>query len=218
MRPLEQIRTQRPSPMQTDELQAQLAAIVATSDDAIVSKDLNGIVQSWNRSAERIFGWTADEIIGRSITLIIPPERVSEETDILTRIRRGERVEHFETVRVCKDGRRIDVSVTISPMTDASGKIIGASKIARDITAYKQLVKERERLYALGVSMAREHDVHSIVQLITDAATELSGAQFGSFFYNVTNEAGESYMLYTLSGAPPEKFASFPMPRNTEVF
>jgi PAS domain S-box-containing protein len=204
--------------MQTDELQAQLATIVATSDDAIVSKDLNGIVQSWNRAAERIFGWTAEEIIGRSITLIIPPERVSEETDILTRIRRGERVEHFETVRVCKDGRRIDVSVTISPMTDASGKIIGASKIARDITAYKQLVKERERLYALGVSMAREHDVHSIVQLITDAATELSGAQFGSFFYNVTNEAGESYMLYTLSGAPPEKFASFPMPRNTEVF
>src|SRR5947208_6175338 len=93
--------------------QALLAAIIASSDDAIVSKDLNGIVQSWNDAAERIFGWTAEEIIGRSITLIIPPERVNEETDILSRIRRGERVDHFETIRVCKDGRRIDVSVTI---------------------------------------------------------------------------------------------------------
>src|SRR6476659_3010731 len=110
--------------MQTDELQARLAAIVATSDDAIVSKNLDGIVQSWNRAAERIFGWTAEEIIGRSITLIIPPERLNEETDILSRIRRGERVDHFETVRMCKDGRRIDVSVTISPIKDGSGKII----------------------------------------------------------------------------------------------
>src|SRR3954452_23328799 len=144
--------------MQTDELQAQLATIVATSDDAIVSKNLDGIVQSWNRAAERIFGWTAEEIIGRSITLIIPPERINEEADILSRIRRGERVDHFETVRMCKDGRRIDVSVTISPIQEATGKIIGASKIARDIPAYKQLVKERERLYDLGVTMAGEHD------------------------------------------------------------
>src|SRR3954467_12540364 len=110
--------------MQTDELQAQLATIIATSDDAIVSKDLNGIVQSWNSAAERIFGWTAEEIIGRSITLLIPAERLNEETDILTRIRRGERVDHFETVRVRKDGRRVDVSVTISPIKDASGRVI----------------------------------------------------------------------------------------------
>src|SRR3954466_8857144 len=180
--PLGTDSTARRPPMQTDELQARLAAIVATSDDAIVSKNLDGIVQSWNRAAEHIFGWTAEEIVGRSITLLIPPERISEETEILSRIRSGERVDHFETVRVCKDGRRINVSVTISPIKDASGKIIGASKIARDVTAYKQLVIERERLYELGVSMAGEHDVHAIVQLITDAATELCGAQFGAFF------------------------------------
>src|SRR3954469_5725196 len=204
--------------MQTDELQARLAAIVATSDDAIVSKNLDGIVQSWNRAAEHIFGWTAEEIVGRSITLLIPPERISEETEILSRIRSGERVDHFETVRVCKDGRRINVSVTISPIKDASGKVIGASKIARDVTAWKQLVKERERLYELGVAMAGEHDVHAIVQLITDAATELCGAQFGAFFYNVINDAGESYTLYTLSGVPRSKFENFPMPRNTAVF
>src|SRR5690349_3577650 len=108
--------------MQTDELQARLAAIVATSDDAIVSKSLDGIVQSWNHAAERIFGWKAEEIIGKSITTIIPHERINEETDILSRIRRGERVDHFETVRVRKDGKPLHVSVTISPLKDASGR------------------------------------------------------------------------------------------------
>jgi PAS domain S-box-containing protein len=204
--------------MQTDELQARLAAIVATSDDAIVSKNLDGVVLSWNAAAERIFGYTVDEIIGKPILILLPPERFDEEATILAKIRRGERVDHFETVRVRKDGRRIDVSVTISPIHDAAGNVVGASKIARDISEHKQLIKEREQLYALGAAMAIEHDVHAIVQLITDATTELSGAQFGAFFYNVTNENGESYMLYTLSGAPREKFANFPMPRNTDVF
>src|SRR6187551_1533672 len=103
----------------TEELQALLAAIVTSSDDAIVSKDLNGIVQSWNASAERIFGHTADEMIGQSILKIIPPERSGEETEILNRLRRGDRVDHFETVRIRKDGAPIDVSVTISPIKDA---------------------------------------------------------------------------------------------------
>src|SRR4051794_29266205 len=132
--------------MNPDELQARLAAIVATSDDAIVSKNLDGVILSWNAAAERIFGYTADEIIGKPILILLPPERQDEENTILSKIRRGERVDHFETIRVRKDGRRIDISVTVSPIHDASGKVIGASKIARDITEYKQLVKEREHL------------------------------------------------------------------------
>src|SRR3954463_15591702 len=99
--------------MSPHQLQAQLAAIVASSDDAIVSKDLNGIVQSWNNAAERIFGYTAAEMIGQSITKLMPPERVSEEQEILAKIRQGERINHFHSVRVRKDGRAIDVSVTI---------------------------------------------------------------------------------------------------------
>ncbi len=124
-----------------EELQARLAAIVATSDDAIVSKDLTGIVQSWNTSAERIFGYTAAEMIGRPIATIVPPERGDEEPRILERLARGERVDHFETVRVRKDGKRIDVSVTISPIRDATGKVVGASKIARDISDIRRAAR-----------------------------------------------------------------------------
>src|SRR5262249_52730700 len=156
---------------------------------------------SWNAAAQRIFGYTADEMIGRPIIILLPPERVDEEAAILAKIRSGERIDHFETIRVRKDGRRINVSVTISPIRHAAGNIIGSSKIARDVTEHKKLLAERERLYELGTAMAVERDIHAVVQLITDAATELSGAQFGSFFYNVINDAGESYLLYTLSGA-----------------
>ncbi len=204
--------------MSPDELQSLLAAIVSYSDDAIVSKNLNGIVQSWNAGAERIFGYTAAEMIGRPIEILIPPERAGEEPQILAKLRRGERVEHFQTVRVRKDGKRIEISVTISPVKDASGKIVGASKIARDITEFNRVVREQQRLYQLGKAMAEKIEVHELVQLITDAATELSGAQFGAFFYNVQDEKGESYMLYTLSGVSREHFANFPMPRNTAVF
>ena len=125
-------------------VQARLAAIVESSDDAIVSKNLNGIVVSWNKGAERIFGWTGDEMVGRPITTIIPADRQGEEVDILSRLRRGERVDHFETVRVTKDGRLLNISVTISPIRDDTGKIIGASKIARDITLQKRIQQELE--------------------------------------------------------------------------
>jgi PAS domain S-box-containing protein len=121
-----------------EEAQARLAAIVECSDDAIVSKTLDGIILSWNAAAERLFGYTPDEAIGRPITLIIPPERYDEEHEILARIARGERVDHFETVRVSKHGRRIDISLTVSPVRDSAGRIIGASKIARDITDRKR--------------------------------------------------------------------------------
>ena len=115
----------------------RLAAIVEGSDDAIVGKNLRGIVTSWNRGAERVFGYSADEMIGQSITLLIPPDRLGEEVDILSRLQRGERVQHFETIRVRKDGREIHVSLTISPIRDEDGEIIGASKIARDVTGQK---------------------------------------------------------------------------------
>ena len=125
---------------------ALLAAIVDSSDDAIVSKTLDGVITSWNRAAERIFGYTAAEAIGQRITLIIPPERHAEEDVVLARIGRGEKIEHFETIRQTKDGRQLNISLTVSPVKDARGRIIGASKVARDITERKQFESEREVL------------------------------------------------------------------------
>jgi PAS domain S-box-containing protein len=127
----------------TDRKQAErasllLGAIVDSSDDAIVSKDLNGIITSWNPSAERLFGYTAAEVIGKSITIIIPADRLEEEPKILARLKRGERVDHFETIRQRKDGSLLDISLTISPVKDAHGSIIGVSKVARDITERKR--------------------------------------------------------------------------------
>ena len=124
-----------------------LASIVESSDDAIVSKDLDGIIRTWNRGAERLFGYKAAEVIGRPITILIPLDRRDEEPGILARIRRGERVDHYETVRRHKDGSLIDISLTVSPTRDAKGAIVGASKIARDITERKraeQALRESE--------------------------------------------------------------------------
>src|SRR5689334_11834346 len=115
------------------EEQVYLAAIVESSDDAIISKDLNGVVRSCNAAAERMFGYSAAELVGKPIRLIIPADRQAEEDDIIARLRRGERMDHFQTVRRAKDGRLIDVSLTVSPVRDASGRVIGASKIARDV-------------------------------------------------------------------------------------
>jgi PAS domain S-box-containing protein len=121
------------------ETQNRLAAIVESSDDAIVSKNLDGTITSWNRAAEQMFGYAASEAIGQHITLIVPPDRLVEGTDILARLQRGERVDHFETVRRRKDGTLFEVSATISPVKDAAGRVIGASKVARDITQRKRL-------------------------------------------------------------------------------
>lgn len=123
-----------------------LAAIVESSDDGIISKDLNGIVQSWNGGAERIFGYTADEMIGKSITTVIPPEMQHQEPVILSRIGRGERIDRFETIRQRKDGTQFHVSLTISPVRDRDGRIVGASKIARDITDLRQGQERQELL------------------------------------------------------------------------
>jgi PAS domain S-box-containing protein len=127
-----------PEEEEADKVRRRLAAIVESSDDAIVSKDLTGIITSWNRGAERLFGYSAEEAVGRSITMLIPKERLHEEPEVLARIRRGESIDHYETVRQRKDGSPVDISLTVSPIVDASGRITGASKIARDITDRKR--------------------------------------------------------------------------------
>jgi PAS domain S-box-containing protein/diguanylate cyclase (GGDEF)-like protein len=135
-----------------EEVRARLAAIVESSDDAIIGKTLEGIITSWNAAARKLFGYDAEEAIGRSITLIVPPERLAEEATILERLRRGERISHFETVRRHKSGSLIDVSLTISPILDSQGRIIGASKIARDITERKRAdlkIRHLNRMYAV---------------------------------------------------------------------
>ena len=122
-------------------------AIVEFSNDAIISKDLDGIITTWNPAAERIFGYTSEEIIGMPVTILIPPDRRDEEPGIIERIHRGERVDHYETVRQRKDGSLVDISLTVSPIKDAEGRIIGASKIARDITESKRAAEEQRLLF-----------------------------------------------------------------------
>ncbi|HKS08520.1 MAG TPA: PAS domain S-box protein [Pyrinomonadaceae bacterium] len=329
-----------------------LSALIESADDAIVSKTLDGIITSWNKGAERIFGYTTEEAVGKSITIIIPSDHLDEETEILRRLRAGDRVDHFETIRQRKDGTLREISLTISPIIGPNGQIIGASKIARDITEQRQArraldeaserlklalaaaslgdwswdartdlvsvsetaarifgvpagqpmpreemrklleVEDRERskrtaevalanhtdyeieyrlkrpdnseawistkgrgIYAkdgtvvgqlgfvqdisarknaeetlraqaealrtlneVGKVISAELDLHKTVQAVTDAATEITRARFGSFFYNVFSEEGASYMLYTLAGVPREAFAHFPMPRATDLF
>src|SRR5262249_14934160 len=131
-----------------------LVSIIQSSDDAIVSKNLDGIITSWNKGAERVFGYTGEEAIGRPITIVIPQDRQDEERTILTRIRRGERIDHFETIRQRKHGSLIAVSLTISPIKDIAGKVVGASKIARDIT-------EQKRSQELINTLAREAEHRS---------------------------------------------------------
>ena len=214
---------------QASDARALVSSIAETSFDAIVTKDLNGIVTSWNPAAQQLFGYTAEEMIGQPIRRLIPEERQFEEDDILARLRHGQRVEHFETVRIDKDGRRRNISVTISPLRNVSGTIIGASKIARDVSPLRAAEAERVRLLEenaavtealnnVGTMVASDLDREKVVQAVTDAATELTTAEFGAFFYNVSNDSGESFMLYTISGVPREAFEKFPMPRNTEVF
>lgn len=131
---------------QPDWVAHRLAAIVESSDDAILAKDLNGIIMSWNRGAQRLFGYTADEAIGKSVTLLIPEERHNEEPAILARIRRGERIEHYDTVRRRKDGGLVDISLSVSPVRNSRGEIIGASKIARDITERRRAEEQQQLL------------------------------------------------------------------------
>jgi len=325
-----------------------LSAIIESADDAIITKTLDGTITSWNKGAERIFGYTADEIIGKPITVLIPDDHPDEEPAIIARLRRGERIEHYETVRVRKDGTFVDISLTVSPIRALDGRVIGASKIARDISERKRAeealrsreeeltdfiensavglhwvsadgtilwanraelellgysreeyvghnivefhadseviadiltrltrdetlhsyearlrckdgslrhvlissnvrresgkfvhtrcftrdITERrqaeeklreqaeiiETVNRLGQTLAAELDLHKLVQEVTDAGTEITGARYGSFFYNVLDERGDSYMLYALSGVPREAFEHFTLPRSTDIF
>ena len=200
-----------------------LAKVVESSDDAIVSKDLDGIITSWNRAAERMFGYSADEAIGRSIRMIIPADRNHEEDTVLARIRAGESVDHYETIRRRKDGTLLSVSLTVSPIRSEAGEIVGASKIARDVSdRVRQEALEREhaavteRLAQIGAELASTLDRDSIVQKVTDAATELTHAEFGAFFYKVIDPvSGDAYMLYTPSGTAKHAFEQLPSPRET---
>ena len=150
----------------------RLAAIVESSNDAIVSKDLNGIVTSWNPAAERIFGYTAEEMVGRSIRIVIPPELQDDEERILATIARGERIEHFETTRLAKTGKRIDVSLTISPVKDETGRIVGAAKIARDVTEQKKAehaLRTTERLASVGrLAATVAHEINNPLEAVNN--------------------------------------------------
>jgi PAS domain S-box-containing protein len=190
---------------QAERVALQLASIVESSDDAIVSKNLDGIIMTWNRGAERIFGYAAEEAIGKPITIIIPPDRQEEEPEILMRIRRGERIDHYETVRRRKDGRLIDISLTVSPMKDAKGRIIGASKIARDITQRKEdeaKLRESERrlqeLLAAVPAAIYTTDAQGRITYFNEAAVELAGRRptLG------TDEWCVTWKLYWPDGTP----------------
>jgi PAS domain S-box-containing protein len=208
-----------------DAAASRLAAVIESSDDAIVTKNLDGIIASWNPAAERMFGYTAAEAIGRSIRILIPQDLQDEEDTVLAKIRAGEAVDHYETTRRRKDGSLVSISLSVSPIRGDGGVVVGASKIARDITERIRLraaAVEQAQIAAkigeVGAAVASTLERDTIVQKVTDTATELTHAEFGAFFYNVVDPAGDAYMLYTLSGAPKEAFANFPHPRATAVF
>ena len=190
------------------ELQERLAAIVESSDDAIISKDLNGIIRSWNSGAERLFGYTAGEAIGKPITIVIPQDRLGEEPEILSRLQRGERVDHFETIRRHKDGTLLDISVTISPVKDSQGKVVGASKVARDITERK---RHEQALAAVSAALTRSnadlqqfaysasHDLQEPLRMVATYSEMLLRRDFGG---QSSGPRGDEYIGYTIQGAP----------------
>jgi two-component system CheB/CheR fusion protein len=145
----------------------RLAAVVESSDDAIVTKDLDGVITSWNRGAERIFGYSAEDVIGKSVTILMPPDRIDEEIGILDRVRRGKHVDHYETVRRRKDGALVEISLTVSPIKNAEGVVVGASKIARDVTEQKRL-QQRQQL----VLSEMRHRIKNSLATIQAVATQ----------------------------------------------
>jgi PAS domain S-box-containing protein len=170
------IRTDITERKRVEEMREHLAALVDSSDDAIISKDLMGTINGWNRGAEKIFGYATWEVMGKPAGMLFPADRPNEEADILSRIRRGERVEHFETIRVRKDGKRIDVSVTISPIRDGNDTIVGASKIARDITERKRTEEAlREQARILDLAQVIVRDTKGVIVLWNQGAEKLYG-------------------------------------------
>jgi len=170
---------------ESEGVRARLAAIVESSEDAIISKDLNGVIMSWNRGAQRLFGYTAKEAVGQSITLLIPPERFDEEPQILARIRKGEAIDHYETIRRCKDGTLLDISLTVSPIRNQAGEIIGASKIARDITDRIKTEKALRESQALLANHAVQ-----LEQLVNERTARLQETigELEHFSYTITHD------------------------------
>ena len=192
-------------PKRASELQERLAAIVESSDDAIISKDLNGIIRSWNRGAERIFGYQADEIIGKHISTLAAPEVIDEIPEILKRIARGERVDHYQTKRKTKDGRILTLSLTISPIRDVSGAVMGASKVARDITERE---RQEEALRIVNAALTRSnadlqqfaysasHDLQEPLRMVA-TYSEMLQRKFGGQL----GPTGNEYIGYAIQGA-----------------
>jgi two-component system CheB/CheR fusion protein len=168
-----------------DEVNRRLAAIIEFSDDAILSKDTNGVIKSWNQGAQRMFGYTADEVVGKSVTILIPPDHLDEEPEILARIRRGESIAHYETVRRRKDGKLLEISLTVSPILNANNHVIGASKIARDITEKKRversLAQAREKLARANQELEKQ---------VQERTTELmeANSQLEAFVYSIAHD------------------------------
>ncbi|SEL28695.1 PAS domain-containing sensor histidine kinase [Parapedobacter koreensis] len=191
---------------QYEEKQAMLSEIVQSSDDAIVSKNLEGIIMSWNTGAERIFGYSEQEIIGKSINTLIPNYLRTEEETIIREIKAGRKVDHYQTIRRTKSGKEIPISLTISPMRNKQGQVIGASKIARDISDKIQReqtiqfhAQKLETLHAIGKVISEKLDTPSIIQTVIDSTTHLASADVGLCFYRVSDELGSSKLSVSVA-------------------
>ncbi|MEW5803338.1 MAG: PAS domain S-box protein [bacterium] len=188
---------------QNEEMRSRLAAIVESTSDGIISKTVDGIITSWNQGAEKIYGYSAKEAIGRSISLIFPPERLGELSEVLEKIRRGESISHYETVRLRKDGKQIDINLTISPIRDKTGRIIGASAIERDITEQKRVEGElnRYRSYLEDIVQARTAELRNSQRQLVEAQRI---AHVGSFEWNIAKDeviwSEELYRIFCIEG------------------
>jgi len=202
---------------QYEEKQAMLSEIVQSTDDAIVSKTLDGVITSWNAGAERIFGYREDEIVGKSINTLIPVYLRGEEETIIREIKAGRKVNHYQTIRVAKSGKEIPISLTISPIRNKQGKIIGASKIARDISDKIQReqtiqfhAQKLETLHAIGKVISEKLDTPSIIQTVIDSTTHLAAADVGLCFYRMSDEQGQSKLSVALATNADESKEDYP--------
>ncbi|MEC3881670.1 PAS domain S-box protein [Parapedobacter sp. 10938] len=202
---------------QYEEKQAILSEIVQSSEDAIVSKDLNGIIMSWNHGAERIFGYSEAEIVGKSINTLIPAYLQHEESTIISEIKAGKTVDHYQTIRTTKSGQEIPISLTISPMRNKAGHIIGASKIARDISdkiRREQTIlfheKKLETLHAIGKIITEQLDTPSLIQTVINSTTHLAAADVGICFYGISDEQGRSKLSAAAATLGGEVVVDFP--------
>jgi two-component system, chemotaxis family, CheB/CheR fusion protein len=185
-----------------EQARRHFAAIVESSEDAVISTDLNGHIMTWNRGAERIFGYKADEVIGKPVTILVPPERYDEEPGILERIRRGERVEHYESVRRRKDGTLLDISVAFSPIKDESGRVIGASKVARDITDRVQIERRRAAQYTIARLLAGSQSAAEVGPQIIQTIAASGNWVFGSIWFYQRDEQQLRCATTWHTGAP----------------